>query len=341
MPMDILLAEDDRVAALKLSRSLEKLGHRVTTVADGAAAWRRILDGNVTLLISDWMMPAMDGPDLCRLVRGRVDALYTYIILLTSRDSREDRLTGMEAGADDFLTKPFDAAELIARLNVARRILAMQEELRAHAATLQTLQEQLERQNALLAELAVTDTLTGLKNRRHFFESLVTALSFAGRTAQPISLLLFDVDHFKAHNDAFGHPAGDEALKTVAALLRDYARAHEVVSRYGGEEFAILLPGADESAARQAAERLRQVVSDWTWPLRRVTISVGIATAVGRTVEAETLVREADQALYAAKRRGRNRCAHYCDSAGDGIDGPAKDELTPDRSAGYLAGRQM
>jgi diguanylate cyclase len=202
----------------------------------------------------------------------------------------------------------------------------MQDELRAHAAKLRSMQEELEHQNALLSELTVTDALTGLKNRRYFLDSLLTAMSFAGRMSQPLSLLLFDVDHFKAHNDDFGHPAGDEALKAVAARLRDSARTHEVVTRYGGEEFAMLLPGAQESEARQAAERLRRCVSDWKWPLRRVTVSVGIATAIGRTVDSETFVRQADRALYESKRRGRNRCTHYCDLADDLEPRPAATE---------------
>src|ERR1700730_18568823 len=132
--MDILIAEDDRVSALKLCRALEKLGHSVEAVTDGAEAWRRVCEVGVGLLISDWEMPEMDGLELCRRIRSRADARYTYIILLTARDSRDDRLAGLEAGADDFLTKPVDAGELVARLNTARRILAMQEQLRADAA---------------------------------------------------------------------------------------------------------------------------------------------------------------------------------------------------------------
>src|SRR5262245_26466601 len=162
--MKILVAEDDRASALRLCRTLERLGHAVDVVHDGADAWRRICDGRVGLLISDWEMPEIDGLELCRRIRARADALYIYVIMLTSRDSRDDRLEGLQAGADDFLTKPLDAGELVARLSIARRILAMQEQLRAHAAQLAELHATLERQNsllerknALLGELAVTD----------------------------------------------------------------------------------------------------------------------------------------------------------------------------------------
>src|SRR4051794_36951630 len=203
--MRILIAEDDRVSALKLSKTLEKMGHSVDVARDGAHAWRRVSEEGFELVISDWMMPEVDGTDLCRLIRARPDALYTYIILLTSHDSRDDRLAGLEAGADDFLTKPLDAGELVARLNIARRILAMQEQLRSHAAQLAELHAALERQNglleqqnALLAERAAPDGLPGLGNRRHFDEALQTAL-LSARRHQPLSLVLIDVDHFKSY----------------------------------------------------------------------------------------------------------------------------------------------
>src|SRR3954454_15487576 len=162
--MNILVAEDDRASELKHRRALEKMGHAAEVVCDGADAWRRIRVGGVGLLISDWEMPEIDGLELCRLIRARADALYTYIIMLTARDSRDDRLVGLRAGADDFLTKPLDTGELVARLNIACRILAMQEQLRAHATQLAelhaALEQQnalLERQNVLLAERAATD----------------------------------------------------------------------------------------------------------------------------------------------------------------------------------------
>jgi diguanylate cyclase (GGDEF)-like protein len=318
--LDILIAEDDRGSALKLSRALEKMGHSVDAVGDGTEAWRRVCDRGVSLLISDWEMPEMDGPELCRRIRARSDALYTYIILLTARDSRDDRLAGLQAGADDFLTKPLDASELVARLNIARRILSMQEQLRAHAAQLAELHEALacqnavlEQQNARLAARAVTDGLTGLSNRRHFDEALRTALSFARRHDQPLSLVLLDVDHFKSYNDAFGHLAGDEVLCAVAEILQSHARVHDVAARYGGEEFALVLPATDAAGARSLAERLRTAIASRPWPRRQVTASLGLATTTATGADALRMIAEADLALYASKARGRDRVTHRMD----------------------------
>jgi diguanylate cyclase (GGDEF)-like protein len=318
--MKILVVEDDRVSGLKLCRALEKMGHSVEIVGDGAAAWQRLCDDPIGLLISDWEMPEMDGLELCRRIRGRADSLYTYIVLLTARDSREDRLAGLQAGADDFLTKPLDTGELVARLNIARRILAMQEELHAHAAQLSELHAALERQNLLLeqqnvrlAERAATDGLTGLNNRRQFDEALRSALSFARRHDHRVSLVLLDVDHFKSFNDTFGHPAGDEVLRAVADALQSQARVHDIVARYGGEEFALVLPATDAGGARVLAERIRTALASRPWPLRPVTASLGVATTTVVVHEADDLVAEADRALYASKARGRDRVTHHVD----------------------------
>jgi diguanylate cyclase (GGDEF)-like protein len=296
------------------------MGHAAEVVCDGAGAWRRIRAGGVGLLISDWEMPEIDGLELCRLIRARADSLYTYIIMLTARDSRDDRLVGLQAGADDFLTKPLDSGELVARLNIARRILAMQDQLRAHAAQLAELHATLERQNvlleqrnALLGELAVTDGLTGLTNRRQFDEALRSALAFARRHDRPLSLLLLDVDHFKAYNDAFGHPAGDDVLRDVAGKLRSQARENDVAARYGGEEFGLVLPATDVQGARTVAERLRAAIASGPWPLRPVSASFGLATTTATVPEAILLIEQADRALYASKARGRDRVTHHLD----------------------------
>ena len=309
--MNILVAEDDRVSALKLQRSLERMGYRVTVARDGLEAWKLIDEGGVCLLVSDWMMPGIDGPELCRRIRARPDPAYTYVILLTARDSRDDRLEGLQAGADDFLGKPLDTGELVARLNVARRILAMQEQLRTHAAQLAALHVALEHQNEMLSERASTDGLTGLRNRRHFDETLATTLAFADRQGHPVSLVMIDVDHFKQFNDAFGHLAGDEVLRVVADSLRCGARSHDVVARYGGEEFAVILPGADEAAAQAVADRLRASIADLSWPRRAVTVSLGISTVLLPATVAEQLIGEADRALYHSKAQGRDRVTHF------------------------------
>ena len=189
---------------------------------------------------------------------------YTYVVMVTARGGNEDRLEALAAGADDFLAKPFDPRELVARLGIADRLIAMQEEL--------------ERKNAELRALATTDELTGLKNRRRFFEELETQFALAARRRSPLSLVLLDVDHFKAYNDAFGHPAGDDVLRGVADVLRGVTRGHDTVARHGGEEFAVLLPGTGPEVARGMAERLREAVERRAWPHRPVTASFGVAT---------------------------------------------------------------
>jgi diguanylate cyclase (GGDEF)-like protein len=295
--MRILIAEDQRVAALYLRRTLEKLGHEVEIAPDGEAAWRMIRDGDISLLISDWMMPKVDGPELCRRVRARPSGRYIYIILLTSLDGHQDRITGLRAGADDFLIKPPDSDELAVRLEIAERILAVHDQL-AH-------------QNARLAELAATDELTGVKNRRRFREDLELLFSQADRLGLPLSVVLLDIDHFKPYNDTFGHPAGDQVLQQVGRMLRSSVRGHDVVARYGGEEFVVLLPATGVNEAVEVAERLRATIADHGWPHRPVTASFGVATSDDDTPDGAALVDRADRALYAAKETGRNRTSHY------------------------------
>jgi len=314
--MEILVADDDRVTALRLKRSLEKLGCVVSAVHDGAEAWRRVGAAKVGVLISDWMMPELDGLELCRRIRARHTTAYTYVILLTARDSRDDRLQGLEAGADDFLCKPPDTGELMARLNVARRILTMHDQLRAHAAQLAEFHAALAMQNTLLAERAATDGLTGLCNRRQFDESFRAALSFAARQAQPLSLAILDVDHFKTYNDAFGHLAGDEVLCALSDILRSLARTHDVVARYGGEEFAVILPATDAAGACAACERLRVAIEHRTLPCRPVTASFGVTTTSSPFVEPSQLIEQADRALYHSKSCGRNRVTHFSELQG-------------------------
>jgi diguanylate cyclase (GGDEF)-like protein len=293
--MKILIAEDQPVAALYLRRSLEKMGHRAEVAPDGEAAWRMIRRGDIPLLISDWMMPHLDGLELCRRLRAARSDRYIYIILLTSLDRREDRVKGLRAGADDFLTKPPDPDELAVRLEIAERILAVH--------------DQLARQNARLAELASTDELTGVKNRRRFREDLDLFFAQADRQGFPLSLVMLDIDHFKQYNDAFGHPAGDLVLQKVGTLLRSIVRGHDVVARYGGEEFVVLLPTTGPTQALEVAERLRNAIADQDWPHRPVTASFGVATTEPDTPDAATLVGQADRALYLAKAAGRDRTA--------------------------------
>jgi len=487
--MRTLIVEDSSGAALILRRTLEKIGYEVTVATDGMEAWELLQRETFPLVISDWMMPRMDGRALCRRIRAREGVPYTYVILLTSRSNREDRLEGLGSGADDFLAKPMGHGELFARLEIARRILTMQEEMGTLNARLDTqnqelgervswlgaanhrfselfaglpvacysydaegsihewnraavelfglgpeetsqqriwdifaeegaeaqarniesqkrtiqrvlageelagvevtrrgrdgsplhllsstlplrasdgritglisanaditerraLEErvaeqlwqvtalnealgrrqdelaqansqlelangQLELANARLEELATCDGLTGLKNHRFLQGILQSSFSFARRHSLPVSLVMLDVDNFKAYNDTFGHPAGDAVLRQVALLLQAGVRDHDIVARYGGEEFAVLLPATAQGEALIVANRLHESVASFAWTGRPVRVSVGVSTCDPASPPLARapgeLVDEADAALYRSKQQGRNRVTH-------------------------------
>jgi diguanylate cyclase (GGDEF)-like protein len=295
--MKILIAEDQPTAALLLRRLLERMGNEVCVASNGSEAWNVLQTAPVSLVITDWMMPGMDGLELCQQIRKWTRDSYTYVILLTARDCHHDRLIGLRAGADDFLTKPPDPEELEVRLEIAKRILEVHETLR--------------RQNEQLAKLSTTDELTGVKNRRLFRDDFEMHAALAARQHLSLSVVMLDVDHFKSFNDTFGHPAGDEVLRSVARTLREGVRLQDVVARYGGEEFVLLLPACDAAAACEAAERVRARIEQLSGMPRLVTASLGVATADPGTCDPETLIQQADQALYHAKRSGRNRVCHF------------------------------
>lgn len=454
--MRILIAEDDKVSMLVLSRILEQLGHEVVCAADGAQAWQQLAGGTFDAIVSDWMMPEMDGLELCRRLRAEQGRAYTYFILLTAKAQQEARAEALAAGVDDFLVKPLQKEELMARLTVARRILDIQDALRTWSARLEMtagyletanrrfsdlfiglpvacltfdldgqimewnraaetlfmikpeevwqaslseviapqnpgwvdgfreralqsgveeeevvferrdgerryvvysafplrgpqaapvgivctanditerreLEKRLEEQlkiaqelngaldeersklavaNQRLEELASTDALTGLKNRRAYEGVLHAQHSFAIRQNQPLSLILLDVDHFKSYNDTYGHPAGDVVLREVAQTLVSCVRAEDTVARYGGEEFVVVLPATNRESALVIAEKLRSHIEKRDWPNRPITISLGVAMLRPSQTIPE-LVDAADNALYAAKQGGRNRVWYF------------------------------
>jgi two-component system cell cycle response regulator len=294
----VLVAEDDAMFRRILQSWLENWGYRVTLAEDGAKAWK-ILQQELPpqLLILDWMMPAINGLELCRKVRERNQTPYQYILLATAKDAKQDLVRGLESGADDYLTKPFDRSELQARLRACNRILTLQDDqIRAH--------EQLRFQ-------ATHDALTGVWNRSEIIETLRRELERAVRSKTATGLLMLDIDHFKNINDTYGHLTGDAVLKEVTQRIIKAVRSYDSVGRYGGEEFVIVLPGCSREQIDLGAERVRSAVDNGPILVNEsnvsVTVSIGAAvTANGSTTDMEILA-AADVALYRAKEIGRNR----------------------------------
>ena len=293
----VLVAEDDPIFRKVLQTWLERWGCKVTVAEDGEQAWQLLQSETpCSLLMLDWMMPGIDGLELCRRVRATPRNRYQYILLVTSRDAKKDVISGLEAGADDYLTKPFDMNELRARLRVGKRILALQEELIAAREGLRF--------------QATHDGLTGIWNGTAVLEILQHEIDRAARSQGALGVLLLDIDRFKNINDTYGHLVGDVVLREVAQRVAGAVRSYDSVGRYGGEEFLIVLPGCGESDVRESAERVRLAVCGTpvatTGTQIQVTISVG-ATVVGDATSAHDAVCSADTAMYSAKRAGRNR----------------------------------
>ena len=296
----ILIAEDDPVSQRMLQSFLTKWGYEIIAVSSGTEALR-VLEGPDAppLAVLDWMMPGMEGPEICREIRKDPERPYTYVLLLTARTQKEDLLKGLEAGADDYLTKPFDVQELRARLHVGRRILDLQHHLLAATDELRF--------------RASHDMLTGIPNRGTILEAVNRERARQIRDGGSFGVILADLDHFKAVNDNHGHLAGDIVLKEAACRMRACVRSYDSVGRYGGEEFLIVVPTGDGNSTAAVAERVREAISEKpvmteSGPIS-VTASLGIAVSIDR--DAKEVLRSADEALYCAKARGRNRVERF------------------------------
>ncbi len=305
-PLRILIAEDDAVSRTILRRAVEKIGHECLASADGEEAWSLYKENpDLDVIISDWMMPGVDGLELCRRVRGDNRDRYTYFIFLTALGDREHLLQGLDAGADDYLSKPLDRDELRMRLTSALRVTDLHRRLAFQNG-------ELEKLNRMLFEQSRQDPLTSLGNRLRLREDLQILQSRAERYGHNYAVALCDVDFFKAYNDRYGHLAGDDVLRWVAAALSSGLRTGDTAYRFGGEEFLLVLPEQDAVAAIAITERLRQAVEGLGiphadgLPLGVVTISAGVAVSA-EAGDADGLLKAADRALYAAKEAGRNR----------------------------------
>lgn len=310
--MRILIADDDAVSRRLFERILTQSGYEVLSVADGRSALDALMqkDGPRMALL-DWMMPGLDGPEVCRQLRERQDASYVYITLLTSRHDRTDVIQGLEAGADDYLIKPCNPEELKARLRTGLRIL--------------TLEDKLVEAREEMRQRATHDTLTGLFNRGAILTHLTAEIARCRREGKPLSLLMCDVDHFKQVNDLHGHLVGDQVLCQTSVRLRQAARPYDGVGRYGGEEFVIVLGGCDadnlQIRAEQILETIRSTPFETSSGPLHITLSAGAFTmdSLEWGGDVEFLLGRADTALYRAKMDGRD-CARFAEhlSTNDG-----------------------
>jgi diguanylate cyclase (GGDEF)-like protein len=312
-PMRVLAAEDNPVFQSMLRSMLTKWGYVPVIARSGTEAWR-ILEGENAprLAVLDWMMPGMDGVEICRRVRGANREPYIYLLLLTARTESQDLIEGMDAGADDYLTKPFNAHELRVRLHAGRRILDLQAEL---LKTREALREQ-----------ATHDGLTGLLNRNSVLEALGEENSRTARAKEPVSVIMVDLDRFKLVNDTHGHLAGDAVLREAARRLKSAARCYDSVGRYGGEEFLIVLPGCAAHDAAAQAERMRHAIAatPFVTPSQPLVVTASMGVSCSSHCSYDSLVRLADDALYAAKAKGRNQVVTQFPSAGTLPDQPAE-----------------
>jgi diguanylate cyclase (GGDEF)-like protein len=300
----ILVAEDDRATRLLLSRALAGWGYDVVAASDGEEAWETLSRERMRMLVSDWEMPRLEGPALCRRIReGSMP--YVYALLLTTHKEPARLVEGLDAGADDFIAKPFNPAELRARLGVGRRILGLQDDLAAKF-------EELQRANAQLAKIAGTDPLMNIGNRRSFEEAITRIASGAARERSRYGVLMIDVDHFKKVNDRYGHATGDRVLSAVATALSNAKGQADEVFRFGGEEVVLVSPDQTDDGLRVLGERLRLAIA----ALRiegagegaiGVTASFGAALGDRGEIPWETVVERADRALYGSKESGRDR----------------------------------
>jgi two-component system, cell cycle response regulator len=295
----ILIADDSIVSRHLLGATLRKWGYDVTVACDGAEALQILeREDAPALIILDWMMPGMTGLEVCQKIRERGSEPYIYILLLTSKSQKEDLIEGMDAGADDYIAKPFDQNELQVRLRAGTRLV--------------DLQAQLLSAREALREQATRDSLTHLWNRSSIHDALSRELARAWRESSPLGVVIVDLDHFKHINDNHGHLAGDAVLREAARRMQNGVRQYDSIGRYGGEEFLILLPNCGEAESYSQAERLRKQLSQTDIRVEdtsvRITASFGVTAALpGEPWTSEGLIRKADEALYVAKNSGRNR----------------------------------
>ena len=307
--MKALVVEDDLSTRLLIKKIVENEGYEVLEAEDGYEGWKIFQKekDNIYIALLDWMMPKMDGIELCRRIRKASVTHYIYILFLTSKRDIEAIVEGLEAGSDDYMTKPFAREELASRIRVAGRIAV--------------LERKLNEANKKLHVLAITDPLTGLLNRREFLKRLQVEIYRVSRDKKFYSLIMLDIDHFKRVNDTLGHTAGDMVLIEIADRLKAELRPYDLIGRYGGEEFLIGIPGGNSETGRNIAERIRASICKKPFHAGNkeldISASLGITSAIpeGKKKDIshilDAMIERADSALYRAKNAGRNRVIAY------------------------------
>jgi diguanylate cyclase (GGDEF)-like protein len=297
-PFTIAIVDDDPAIRRLVRLFLRRAGFETLELTTGEEARAALTTQPWDLAILDRRLPDMDGVVLAHELKSKADFRTRYIIMLTGEDEQKDKIEGLELGADDYITKPFQYPELLARIRAGKRIVDLQKEL------LET--------NKRLELLSITDGLTRLHNHRHFQDELARAFDESQRYQRPLSLAMIDIDFFKKFNDTYGHAVGDDVLKGAAALFRDSVRSTDLVARYGGEEFAVMMPETELPDGCTFAEKIRHLME--STPLEtqagpvQVTVSIGVASVPHtRTHTAKELIVAADRSLYRAKKNGRNR----------------------------------
>jgi diguanylate cyclase (GGDEF)-like protein len=301
MGHSILIIDDSAVVRQQILTTLRKAAMFEThhEAADGIEGFKAALNQSFDVIVCDLEMPGMDGFKFLAMRNSREELRDVPVIMLTGREDLETKIRGLDQGASDYVTKPFDPAELVARVRVQLKI--------------KTLQDALKKSNQLLLQLSNTDPLTSLHNRRYLMDTLAREVERSCRTDIPLSLVMIDIDHFKRVNDTYGHQVGDAVLVAVAALLQGQLRPYDTAARFGGEEFVLVLPSTELAAAGAVAERLRKLTANLSFAKEGaadlgLTISAGVAiVSPGSIVNADDLIRQADTALYRAKQDGRNR----------------------------------
>jgi two-component system chemotaxis response regulator CheY len=296
--MKILIVEDEPIYRRMVKKYLLEAGYDIVEAEDGQTAWELFQHEPFHFVITDWMMPGLNGPELVQNIRTSGEKNYTYIIMLTAMDDKDNVVLGLESGVDEYLTKPFNSKELIARVASGMRILRLEEQL---------MQARLQ-----MEVLAMHDGLTGLLNRRAIEEYAQAEFNMTVRKERSMSIILIDIDHFKNVNDQFGHKFGDQTLRQVAQILTADLRNYDRIGRWGGEEFILILPDTLLKDAVTVAERVRVRVAETQMPLENgetfsACISLGAACTTGKFPSLTKLIDAADQALYQAKQTGRNR----------------------------------